>query len=263
MSVQCAASSSNLLTFPSGLSTCMSVPCSDLWQCLLQNAFLRCLLPCIFTVLCPEPPHRSTVTCVIVAKPWWLLGGMCLGVEFVKASIIWMHWERASPAELCLAGVEARALWHVRFVCNSGSCPSWKWSSLSQFESKLTGSAQEPTAVAAEVELLPTMLGWMGLFQLPPTPLISPLLALKRSAVPQSLLLHSTQLPSLENCFTLLCSIFIAQLLDPSSLCRKGLLGLLLFFPSLQCLLWDTAWKPLRNQSGNTWRGAQLKSGAA
>lgn len=86
----------------------------------------------------------------------------------------------------------------------------------------------------------------MGLFQHPPTPFISPLLALKRSTVPQSLLLHSMQLPSLENCFTLFCSIFITQLLDPSTSAGKAsyFFSLITMPSSWHCL--KTSQKPIR-----------------
>lgn len=93
MCVQSAASLGNLLSFPGGLSTCMSVPCADLWQCLLLNTFSEL---CLASYLHPSVPRTptgtalpcwSTVTCVIVTKPQWLVDGICLGVEFVKSSI--------------------------------------------------------------------------------------------------------------------------------------------------------------------------------
>lgn len=115
MCVWCAASFVNLYFIPNGLSTCMSVPWAHLWQCLPQNEFAELCLASYYHTSVPRtpsgtaPPRWSTVTCVTVSKPQWLLDGMRLGVEFLTASIL-MHWEAASAAELCLAEVEARSL---------------------------------------------------------------------------------------------------------------------------------------------------------
>lgn len=85
----------------------------------------------------------------------------------------------------------------------------------------------------------------MDLFQHPLTPLISLLLALKRSAVPQSLLLHSMELPRLENCVLLRSAgSFLYKLLDSSSLYRKGIFHLITMPPSWHCL--TTSEKPVR-----------------
>lgn len=73
-----------------------------------KTHFLNCVLPHVFNPLCPEAPLEllhlaaalSPVSLMECVWEW----------NLSKLLFVWMHWERASPAELCLAGVETRAL---------------------------------------------------------------------------------------------------------------------------------------------------------